>query len=313
MAALPGGLRLVHEVAPAFGFVGVVEVRRVHRRAAAAAGELLHEVHAHVVAGGNQEDAVIVIRHGVGEGAELVQFSEPRGDRHAAVPAVIFVGRGTEADGAGVHGVAEQPHHRFEFIVTRRAPGAVVAHDDGANGGVRGQRRHVRVDALAAQQVEVLTKALEPPAHPGFQGVEGHAFDLGQVGENGVASVRRRGCNAEAAVADHHGGDAQRGRRRGGGVPGQLRVVMGMQVNHAGRQHHAVGVYGRRRWLRHLPDFRHAATLNRQIALLQGIAKPVGDARVSYYQVVHSRSPFRAATPMGSPSRSRSHIRSGVA
>ena len=138
VTALTGGLRLQHEVAPAFRLVRVVEMCRVNCRAAAAAGEVFHEFHAHVIAGGNQEDAVVVVGHGIGEDAEFRQFREPGGDRYTAVTAVIFVGRGAEPDSACVHGVAKHCHHGLQLLITGPAPGGIVAHNDRANGGVRG-------------------------------------------------------------------------------------------------------------------------------------------------------------------------------
>ena len=79
---------------------------------------------------------------------------------------------------------------------------------------------------------------------------------------------------------------------------------MGMQVDDAGRQHHAVGVYGFSRRLRHVPNFDHATVLDGKITFLQRVAEPVGDARVTYYQIVHGLSPLYRH-PFASPHRPR--------
>ena len=50
--------------------------------------------------------------------------------------------------------------------------------------------------------------------------------------------------DGEAAVADHRGGDAERGRGRGPRVPGDLRVVVRVVVDDARHQRQAVGVDG---------------------------------------------------------------------
>ena len=71
---------------------------------------------------------------------------------------------------------------------------------------------------------------------------------------------------------------------------------MGVQVNHAGRQYQAVGLHARSGVFTHLADFRHTAAANGKVALLQRIAETIGDARISYYQVVHACPlPFKTA------------------
>mgnify|MGYP003694434243 CR=1 FL=1 len=54
--------------------------------------------------------------------------------------------------------------------------------------------------------------------------------------------VRARGGDAEAAVAHHHRGHAVPGRDREHPIPHHLRVVVGMDVDEAGRDHEPVGV-----------------------------------------------------------------------
>ena len=55
-------------------------------------------------------------------------------------------------------------------------------------------------------------------------------------------SAARWAEDAKAAIAHHHGSDPQRGRRREGGVPGDLGIEMGVQVDDAGHQGQPIGV-----------------------------------------------------------------------
>ena len=71
--------------------------------------------------------------------------------------------------------------------------------------------------AVALEHVEVLRDGLELPADAGAQDLERHAFDLGEVAHDPLAVGGAARRDGEAAVADHRGGDAERGE---GDTPG---------------------------------------------------------------------------------------------
>ena len=100
--------------------------------------------------------------------------------------------------------------------------------------------RHVDAHAAALQHREILGERLEVPPDAGAQGVEGHAFDLGQVAHRHIAVGGTAGRDREAAIADDDRRDAERRRRRDERVPGELGVVVGVAVDDAGRQREAV-------------------------------------------------------------------------
>src|SRR5215831_18886201 len=61
--------------------------------------------------------------------------------------------------------------------------------------------------------------------------MEGDCFDSGHEAHRRLATVRFAGSKAEAALADGYRGDPMPARHGGVGLPIQLEVVMGMQIN----------------------------------------------------------------------------------
>ena len=79
--------------------------------------------------------------------------------------------------------------------------------------------------------VEVLGKRLEVPRDPGLERRDVHVLDvLERVGEQ-VAVLGAARCDAEAAVARDHRGDAVPRRRRERRIPEDLRVVVRVDVD----------------------------------------------------------------------------------
>jgi hypothetical protein len=78
----------------------------------------------------------------------------------------------------------------------------VLAHHEGADGGVAGEAGDVGADAVLLQHVEILREAFEAPVDAGAEGVERHALDMGQVAHGEVAVGRLAGRDREAAIAE---------------------------------------------------------------------------------------------------------------
>ena len=97
--------------------------------------------------------------------------------------------------------------------------------------------------AAAVEHVEVLGEGLPlAPRHAVGEGGAGDVLDaLHHVDELLVVGRAHR-READAAVAEHDGGDAVGGRRLERVVPGDLAVVVGVEVEEAGRDERAVGV-----------------------------------------------------------------------
>jgi hypothetical protein len=119
--------------------------------------------------------------------------------------------RRREADRAGGHRAAHLRDHRGEL--GGRGLGAArggLAHHRGADRRVAGEHRDVQRRPEPAQQRQVFGEGLELPPRAGPQRAEVHALDDRQVAQHRVAQRRRARRDAEAAVADHRGGHAER-------------------------------------------------------------------------------------------------------
>ena len=158
------------------------------------------------------------------------------------LPRVADVGgrlRGREADRARVDRLAHQRPHPRDLVIRRRTLGRLLAHDVEPQRGVAEEHRHVQRGAAPLDRVEVLGEGLERPllAEPRLERGEAHALDLLERAHDEPAMLGPRRRHAEAAVAHHHGGHPVPGRDREHPVPHHLRVVVGVDVDEAGRDH----------------------------------------------------------------------------
>ena len=205
----------------------------------------LHEFRRRARPRGHHEDALAGFAKHCRHRADLVVARY--GGRHGqpAVAAVVGGERGREADRACGHGGT---HFGAQLLELRggRLPvrGGGFAHHRGPDGGVLREYADVGIGPRATQQLHVFGERFELPAGAGLQRVEVHPFDHGQVLHHRVAFVGRARRNAEAAVAHHGGGDAERWRRRKRRVPRHLCVEMRMQVDDAGHQREAACIEG---------------------------------------------------------------------
>ena len=98
--------------------------------------------------------------------------------------------------------------------------------------GIKGhQRPDVDAQGMSRQALEPLGKRDPVPAQPQFHRMEGDRFDSGHEAHRRLAVFRLAGSKAEAALADGHRGDPMPARHGRIGLPIQLEVVMGMQIN----------------------------------------------------------------------------------
>ena len=165
------------------------------------------------------------------------------GRQLALAGAVVQRAAGGEAEGAGLDGLAGQLGHRRDVLRRRRlAVGAALAHHVQAHRPVRDLGAEVDVTRLAVDVVEVLGERLPLPRQALVQGDAGDVLDtLHQLDEAVVVGRADRG-EPDAAVAHHGRGDAVPARRGELGVPRRLAVVVGVDVDVAGRHEGAVGV-----------------------------------------------------------------------
>ena len=196
----------------------------------------------------------------------------------------------------------EQALHLADFVVGRAAAlGRFEAHHPDHQRG----DRHVgeAVDALgdALQRVEPLGERDPVPEHAGLHRVERDCLGAGHGEHGAVAFFGPHGGEAEAAVAKHDGGDAVPAGDRAVGVPLDLGVVVGVEVDEAGRDdqpfgvEHLVGVGG----AHGAADLRHAAVFDADIGLEPGHSRAI-DHRAALDQDIelgHLSAPVCSARP----------------
>jgi hypothetical protein len=151
---------------------------------------------------------------------------------------------GRPAAGAGVHRLVQQAFDLGVLLSRRQLAGfgRLEAHDPDQ----QRRDRHVGQDIhrlrCSFDAVQELRKGHPVPRHAGLHGGKRDCLDA-RHGEHGaLAFGRPHRREAEAAVADHNRGDAVPARERAIGIPEQLGVVVGMQVDEARRHDQAAGV-----------------------------------------------------------------------
>ena len=255
--------------------------------------QLLRRLHAR----GDLDHALAARPHGADQRVELRHRRDRRRHGHAAIARMIERIGGAEPDRAMGHGVG---HHRLHpgQLLGRRvlALRGILAHHRGADGRMAGQHRHVGVGAAAAQHAHVFAEALEVPGDALAQRVEVHALDHREIADDEVAHRGRRRHDAEAAIADHRRGDAERRRGRERGIPGDLRVVVRVHVDDAGREHQPVGVDGLVALVADRTDGDDPAVLDRDVGALGIVAQAVDDGGAADDEIDHqSLRPFFSA------------------
>ena len=154
----------------------------------------------------------------------------------------VLVGRQTESP--GLHGFVEDLLHLVEFALCYRSALAGRNHPQhiAAQRRERHQAAHVDAKALLVEAVHVFREGLPVPAHSLAHGLQRDGLDAVHHPHIQVAVFRARRSEAEAALSDGQGGYAELSRQGGIGVPVELRVVVGMQVNCARGHDAAAGV-----------------------------------------------------------------------
>ena len=148
-----------------------------------------------------------------------------------------------ETHRAGADAFGDQLGHADDVVVGGGLVGrAPLAHHEGAHRAVRHLGGDVERARDPVERVEVLADGLPVPPDRLAQGCAGDALDALHQADEPVVTVGRGGREADAAVTHDHGGDAVPDRRGEQRVPGDLPVVVGVDVDEAGRDREAGGV-----------------------------------------------------------------------
>ena len=183
----------------------------------------------------------VVLAHGGGQALHLLPAGRARRDG-LPVPVVVRVHLGGRKPERPLsQGSVQRRLHGIEVRRARRAADGALAHDQPTQRRVPDEEARVDRDA-AVQVAEPLPEGGPVPGEAGAQRGERHAFDPRHHPGDVVGVLRRQRRQREPAIAAQHRRHAvQRGRARIG-VPEELGVVVGVQVNEAGGHEHAAGV-----------------------------------------------------------------------
>ncbi len=139
----------------------------------------------------------------------------------------------------------------------------------------------------AVDLAEILLERAPVPRHPFFEGTDGHALDASKHVQQVVRVLGTERRDREATVAAHHRRHSVQRRRRQRRVPEHLRVVVGMDVDEAGRDHLAVGFDRARRAIVDLADGRDASVLDCDVRAVPGTPGAVDHRSVADDQIEH--------------------------
>ena len=183
------------------------------------------------------EDAHPGGAHTPGDAQQLVGRGRQARRRPPVARTVVDRPGGREAEGPGPDPVGRQPAHRLDLVGRRDLGvlGAPVAHHVAPQCAVRDLRGHVHGVGQSVEHVEVLREALPPPADALGQRRARDVLHALHQGDQPVVTVGLHRREPDATVAHDHGRDALprgRGQQR---VPGDLTVVVGVDVDPAGR------------------------------------------------------------------------------
>ena len=190
------------------------------------------------------EDATATITDGLRDGEELVVVGKRAGHGDSVAAEVTERARRGETERTGLHGLACESGHlgdirRCGLLV---APTALVAHHVCPERSVRKLDAHVHGPLPLAEDVHVLGETLPPPRHSLVEGRAGNVLDALHQPDEMVLTPLADGCEPDTAVAGDDGGDAVRCRRIQFAVPRHLAVVVGVDVDEAGRDDATRGV-----------------------------------------------------------------------
>ena len=169
---------------------------------------------------------------------------------------------------AGVHRLVEQPANLARLLLGGRPRlGRFQTHHPRQQRRDRNVRQDVHRLGTAIDAVEKFGEGGPIPRHPGLHRGVRNRFDARHREHRALAALGMHRGEAEAAVADHDRRDAVPARDGAVRIPEQLRVVMGMQIDEAGRDDQSRGV-DRLRGVggAQPPDFRDAAVLDADVA-----------------------------------------------
>ena len=216
------------------------------------------------------------------------------GPRHAlAVGGRMRDGaRGGEAARPGPERLLGERRHQAHILLVRRLVGdAALAHGVGAERAMRQLGRDIHRARAPVERVQIFGKGLPLPGQPLGQRRARNVLHALHHADQPVMRVRARRGEADAAIAHRHRGDAMPAGGRELAVPDRLAVIMGVDVDEAGRHQRAGGVDLAPGGAGLAADRQNAAVPDRDVAGESGAARAVEHPPAANGEVKHGPLP----------------------
>ena len=164
--------------------------------------------------------------------------------------------------------------------------GAAGPHHEQSGCGVGDHAADVDDAGHRVEHVEVFAVGLPPPWQTGFEHVCRDVLDTFHELDEERAIARTHGRKTDATIAHHRGGDAVPRRGAHLGIPGNLRVVVRVDVDEPGRDEQPIGVECLASKADVVADGRDASGVDRDVRGERGAAGAVDDLAAAYDEVV---------------------------
>ena len=235
----------------------------------------------------------VVVAHSTREREHLFVARPAR--RHR-LPVAIGMGvgeRGGESQAAGLDRFVQQRDHLVDLGVGGLLAYRCLAHHIPADRAVAHEEAGIHRDP-AFEAVEELAEGVPVPRDALFERGERHALDLRHHAARVIGGVGLQRREREAAVAADHTGDAVHVRRRGVGIPMELRVVVRVRVDEARCEHETVAVDGGGRGVAgeraRFGDGGDAVAADTDVGRPGGRARAVDEGRSDDLDVEHGKA-----------------------
>ncbi len=230
-----------------------------------------------------------------GERFELCTARRPRGHRFA-VAVVVGVGlRGREPEGTLLVGALGEGGHRRDLVVAGDLAHRGVAHHRTAQCGVADEEARIGRDG-AVETTEPFAEGGPRPVEE-LQCGQGHSFHPSHHPGEVVGVLGAGRGEREAAVAPDDGRHPVEGGGARGRVPGELRVVVGVQVDETGGHQETVGVDDGCCRFVDLADRHDRAVAHADVRAAGGASGPVHHRPTTDDQVEHRATSLAAHPP----------------
>ncbi|MCY1412147.1 hypothetical protein D9M71_275460 [compost metagenome] len=221
-----------------------------------------------------------------GDGDQLFLRRAQARRRIALDRLVVQRARSGETDGAGTHRRSSQlAHARHVLHCGHLQAHGALAHHIEAQRGVGQLRAAIDIAGTRFQRGEKVVEALPLPVQPFVQGDAGNVLDaFHQLDQHFAVALAHRG-ETDAAVAHHHGGHPMVARRRQAVVPHGLGVVVGVDIDEAGRDQMTAGVDFLHAMAGDLPHLDDAPVPDRHVGAIGLATQPVGNVAATDHQI----------------------------